>query len=98
MKITKVLIAFGIVSLIGGFALIVSGKLWGIVLFVLGISLGLIAVVRARKSAGYDSDDVFFNGIASTGRQQSEVTKLDQNKTAAESQNIWDAMEKSKTE
>ena len=62
-------------SLIGGIVMIVSGMLSGVLLFLLSVGLGMVAMMRARNAAGYGNDDVFFNGIGGTGRQQSEVEK-----------------------
>ena len=47
----------------------------------------------SRDAAGYGNDDVGFNGIAGTGRQQSEMEKMPQNVPEAP-KNIWDQVEK----
>ena len=68
-------IAAAIAALVGGFALILNGKLIGVLLLLAGFGIGVFYVMKARDAAGYTNDDVAFNGIGGTGRQQSEVAK-----------------------
>ena len=75
MKANKIMLVLAGLSLIGGIVMIVSGMLSGVLLFLLSVGLGMVAMMRARNAAGYGNDDVFFNGIGGTGRQQSEVEK-----------------------
>ena len=75
MKANKIMLILAGLSLIGGIVMIVSGMLSGVLLFLLSVGLGMVAMMRARNAAGYGNDDVFFNGIGGTGRQQSEVEK-----------------------
>ena len=75
MKANKIMLVLAGLSLIGGIVMIVSGMLSGVLLFLLSIGLGMVALMRARSAAGYGNDDVGFNGIGGTGRQQSEVEK-----------------------
>ena len=75
MKVNKILIVIGILSVIFGFFMIMKGNLVGIVLFLVGASLGVVALMRVRSAAGYENDDFGFHGIGGTGRQQTEVSK-----------------------
>ena len=75
MKANKILLVLALLSLIVGFVLIMNSKLIGVVLFLVAVSLGIISLMRMRKAAGYGNDDVGFNGIGGTGRQQSEIEK-----------------------
>ena len=75
MKVNKILIILGILSVILGFFMIMKGNLVGMILFVLGVCLGMVAIMRTRDAAGYGNDDVGFNGLGGQGRQQSEVEK-----------------------
>ena len=75
MKTGKIILILVIAAAIGGFALIVSGKLVGVVLLLAAFGIGVFSVMKARDAAGYENDDAFFNGIGGTGRQQSEVSR-----------------------
>ena len=72
---TKIWIAAAVVCLIGGLALLIGGKMIGVVLFLAAFGIGVFGVMKARDAAGYTNDDAFFNGISGTGRQQSEAAK-----------------------
>ena len=75
MKANEIMLVLAGLSLIGGIVMIVSGMLSGVLLFLLSVGLGMVALMRTRNAAGYGNDDVGFNGIGGTGRQQSEVEK-----------------------
>ena len=72
---TKIWIAAAVVCLIAGLALLISGKMVGVLLFLAAFGIGVFGVMKARDAAGYTNDDAFFNGIGGTGRQQSEAAK-----------------------
>lgn len=80
MKMGKIILILAIAALIGGFLLIMNGKLIGIVLLLAAFAVGVFSMMKARNAAGYDNDDVFFNGIGGTGRQQSEVSKKEKDR------------------
>ena len=80
MKINKILLILAVATLIGSFAMIMNGKLFGIVLFLVGACFGVVALMRVRSAAGYENDDFGFNGIGGTGRQQSEVSKKEKDR------------------
>ena len=75
MKTNKVILILAIAALIGGFVLIMNSKRIGVLLILAAFGIGAFSVMKARNAAGYGNDDVFFNGIGGTGRQQSEVSK-----------------------
>ena len=80
MKKNILIAVIAIAALIGGFALILNGKLIGVLLLLAAFAIGVFHVMKARNAAGYTNDDVGFNGIDGTGRQQSEVTKKEKNR------------------
>ena len=75
MKINKILLILAAVALILGLYMLISGNLWGVVLFLAALGMGMVSMMRTRNAAGYGNDDVLFNGIGGTGRQQAEVEK-----------------------
>ena len=75
MKTNKLVLILAIAALIGGFVLIMNSKLIGVLLILAAFGVGAFYMIKKRKAAGYKSDDVFYNGIGGTGRQQSEVIK-----------------------
>ena len=75
MKTNKLVLILAIAALIGGFVLIMNSKLIGVLRILAAFGVGAFYMIKMRKAAGYKSDDVFFNGIGGTGRQQSEVIK-----------------------
>ena len=75
MKVNKILLLLAALTLIIGFVLILKSNLWGMLLFVVACCLAMVAFMRMRDAAGYGNDDVFFNGVGGTGRQQTEVEK-----------------------
>ena len=75
MKMGKILLILAILAFIGGFLLIMNGKLAGVLLLLAAFAIGVFSLMKARSNAGYDNEDVFFNGVGGTGRQQSEVSK-----------------------
>ena len=93
MKGNKVLLILAALAVIGAFLMIANGNLTGVLVFLIAACLGMVAMMRTRNAAGYGNDDAGFNGIAGTGRQQSEVEKLPQNVPEG-SGNIWDRVEK----
>ena len=93
MKGNKVLLILAALTVVGAFLMIANGNITGVLLFLIAACLGMVAMMRTRDAAGYGNDDVGFNGIAGTGRQQSEMEKMPQNVPEAP-KNIWDQVEK----
>ncbi len=77
---SKVFAILAIVCLIGGFALIMNGKLIGVLLILVAFGIGVFSMMKARDAAEYTNDDFGLNGIGGTGRQQSEVIKKEKDR------------------
>ena len=80
MRIHNILVILAVVTVIGGIGLIMNGNLFGIVMFLVGASFGVVALMRIRSAAGYENDDFGFNGVGGTGRQQSEVNRKEKDR------------------
>ena len=85
-----------IAALAAGFFLIMSGKLVGVLFFVVGIGLGIVYAAMLLKRGGWSGDGAFFNGLHGQGRQQSEVAKVQPLQQGEQDATVWDKMTEDK--
>ena len=69
------LMLLGLLVSFAGVILMILGKLWAVLLFLLGFGLIVAHWAKMYKGAGYEADVNAGNGLYGQGRQQSEVYK-----------------------
>ena len=72
------LMLLGLLVSFAGVILMILGKLWAVLLFLVGFCLIVAHWARLYKGVGYEADVNPGNGLYGQGRQQSEAHK-DQN-------------------
>ena len=92
----KSLLTGAVMSFVIGFFLIMGSRPIGVVLFVIGIGLGIFYAAMMLKTGGYSGDGAFFHGIHGQGRQQSEVGKVEPFQHGEQEATIWDKMTEDK--
>ncbi len=88
------LIFFGGGGALVGFGLIrlILGSGWGALMLLAGIALMGAGYAKLMRGAGYLPGDGDCDGVS--GRQQSEINKMDQPVVGEQSPQIWEQMEK----
>ena len=65
----------GALCMLASVILMILGKLWAVLLLLVGACLVIAHWARLFKGAGYQADAAPYNGLSGQGRQQSEVIK-----------------------
>lgn len=65
----------GIIAMLAGVILMILGKLWALLLLLVGACLVIAHWAKLFKGAGYQAESGTINGLYGQGRQQSEVSK-----------------------
>ena len=65
----------GIIAMLASVILMILGKLWAVLLLLVGACLVIAHWARLFKGAGYQADAAPYNGLNGQGRQQSEAFK-----------------------
>ncbi len=84
----------GGVLLGAGFMELIMGIGWGALLMVAGIGLLAFGYAKLMGASGNNPDQGIFNGLNGQGKQQSEVTKMDQPVQGEQNATVWEQMEK----
>ena len=71
------LLVCGFLALLGGVIMMITGNMWGLLLFFLGFACIAAGSAMMMRTGGYRAEGAFFNGLNGQGRQQSEVSKKD---------------------
>ncbi len=87
----SILLIAGILCFLGGVVLMILGKMWGLLVILLGFALMAAYSALMFRAGGYSPDMVMFNGFGK-GRQQSEANKMEYHPENPDS-SIWDKLE-----
>ena len=79
-----------------GLFLMLSGKLWGVLILLAGIGIIFFIYAKLMRGSGFDPDQGTINGLKGQGKQQSDAVKVEQPVIGEQSADIWDQLENKK--
>ena len=91
-NLRSILMISGAVAALGGLVMMITGRMIGLLVFLIGLGMLIFGCALLMHTGGYRMEGIFLNGFSGKGRQQSEVDKAYLSDSGEQSPAIWETI------